>query len=97
MSGTTYFVQDCPTCGRMLQVRLELLGRDVVCEHCNGAFQAADPALQGASTDSAQLLHRVDELLAAAETPLTRTPHQTLWHRGRALDSDADPTDMILD
>ena len=27
MPGGTYFVQECPTCGRSLQVRVEYLGK----------------------------------------------------------------------
>lgn len=43
MPNVTYFVQDCPTCGRKLNVRVEYLGRKVVCQHCQGAFVAWDP------------------------------------------------------
>jgi hypothetical protein len=43
MPNVTYFVQDCPTCGRKLNVRVEYLGRKVVCQHCHGAFVAWDP------------------------------------------------------
>ena len=45
MSGATYFVQDCPVCGRYLQVRLELLGKTVCCRHCRGSFIARDRSL----------------------------------------------------
>ena len=51
MSNATYFVQECPTCGRRLQIRVEYLGRRVVCQHCQGALIAADPAMR---TDLAQ-------------------------------------------
>lgn len=43
MPNVTYFVQDCPTCGRKLNVRVEYLGRKVVCQHCQGSFVAWDP------------------------------------------------------
>jgi hypothetical protein len=46
MSPSTYFVQECPTCGRRLHIRVEYLGRRVVCQHCHGALIAADPVLQ---------------------------------------------------
>ena len=73
MSGATYFVQECPTCSRQLQVRLEYLGRTVACEHCKGRFEAADPALsQRNISDSAELLLRADELLASVETVRAR-------------------------
>ncbi len=49
MPGATYFVQECPTCGRRLQIRLEYLGKRVVCQHCQGTFAAADASAHGAS------------------------------------------------
>ena len=65
MSNPTYFVQECPTCGRRLQIRVEYLGRRVVCQHCQGQLTAADPS--NARCDCAEspnaLLRRADELL----------------------------------
>jgi hypothetical protein len=65
MSNPTYFVQECPTCGRRLQIRVEYLGRKVVCRHCQGQLTAADPS--NARCDCAEspnaLLRRADELL----------------------------------
>jgi DNA-directed RNA polymerase subunit RPC12/RpoP len=68
MATATYFVQQCPTCGRKLQVRLEYLGRRVVCQHCSAELVARDPA-SAPSCDvlESPLLARADELLAAAE------------------------------
>jgi hypothetical protein len=65
MSNATYFVQECPTCGRRLQIRVEYLGRNVVCRHCQGQLIAADPAnLRCDCVDSTNaLLRRADELL----------------------------------
>ena len=69
MSGATYFVQECPTCGRCLQVRLEYLGRVVVCQHCRGEFEATDSSLiADKCSDSAELLSRADQLLATADS-----------------------------
>ena len=65
MSNPTYFVQECPTCGRRLQIRVEHLGRSVVCQHCQGRLIAADPTslrCDGGCTGNA-LLRRADELL----------------------------------
>jgi hypothetical protein len=65
MSSPTYFVQECPTCGRRLQIRVEHLGRSVVCQHCQGRLIAADPAnsrLEPGVSPNA-LLRRADELL----------------------------------
>ena len=38
------FVQECPTCGRRLHIRVEYLGRKVSCQHCRGQLMACDPA-----------------------------------------------------
>jgi ribosomal protein L37AE/L43A len=40
MAGVMYFIQECPTCGRRLQVRVIYLGKRVACHHC-GAQVAA--------------------------------------------------------
>ncbi|MHC4181241.1 MAG: hypothetical protein ACYSWU_27400 [Planctomycetota bacterium] len=68
MSNSTYFIQECPTCGRRLQIRVEHLGKRVTCQHCQGQFEALDPA--NVRRDSAQrnndLLRRADELLQSA-------------------------------
>ena len=65
MAGAIYFVQECPTCGRRLQIRVEYLGRRVVCQHCQGRFLAVDPAsLRGDYVDhGSALFRRADEFL----------------------------------
>lgn len=69
MSKPTYFVQECPTCGRSLQVRVEYLGRAVVCQHCHGRFEACDSAATAApdSVPSSDLLRRADQLLESSQ------------------------------
>jgi hypothetical protein len=69
MSESTYFVQECPTCGRSLHIRVEYLGKRVVCQHCRGGFVAFDSAGARASlTDSSlALLQRAEELLEMAD------------------------------
>jgi hypothetical protein len=65
MANPTYFVQECPTCGRTLQIRVEYLGRKVVCQHCQGALTAADPSMRSSCGESKKtLLSRAEELLA---------------------------------
>ena len=55
MPNATYFVQECPTCGRRLQIRVEYLGKRVVCQHCQGKFVAMDPCgVQGGLCRSRQ-------------------------------------------
>ena len=68
MSNSTYFVQECPTCGRRLHIRVEYLGKRVVCQHCHGKLLARDPSNSPlATSDSAEmLLRRAEELLQCA-------------------------------
>ena len=68
MSNSIYYVQECPTCGRNLQVRVDYLGKKVVCQHCGAEFEACDPASPAypPMDSSLALLVRVDELIEAA-------------------------------
>jgi DNA-directed RNA polymerase subunit M/transcription elongation factor TFIIS len=68
MSKPVYYVQECPTCGRSLQIRVAHLGKQVVCQHCLAEFMASDPANKYSSSDASQnLLARAEELLATVE------------------------------
>lgn len=69
MSESTYYLQPCPTCGRSLRVRVEYLGRQVICQHCQGRFLACDPdSPQHSLSDSGlALLRRAEELLQKAD------------------------------
>ena len=60
-----YYVQECPTCGRSLQIRVAYLGRKVVCQHCNRNFEATDPATNRVPAEQSgiDMLRRADELL----------------------------------
>ncbi|MCI0333217.1 MAG: response regulator [Planctomycetes bacterium] len=65
MTRNTYFVQECPTCGRNLQVRVQYLGKQVICQHCGARFEACDPS-SGAyppPSSSLSLLERAEQLL----------------------------------
>jgi hypothetical protein len=68
MPRSTYYVQECPTCGRNLQVRVEYLGKVVECQHCHARFEASEPGLAGyADSDSGlSLLERAEQLLQSA-------------------------------
>ena len=74
MSRATFFLRDCPTCGRRLQVRVEYLGRTVRCKHCEALFEADDPShprpTQDASRES--LMDRANQLLASYEAARNR-------------------------
>ena len=65
MAGITFFVQECPTCGRRLQVRLNYLGKRLACRHCGAQFAACDPQSPNypPADSSLALLQRVDQLL----------------------------------
>ena len=66
--SATFFVQECPTCGRNLQIRLELLGRKISCPQCEASIEASDSTLRSDQPhDSAELLLRADALLATAD------------------------------
>lgn len=70
MSSPTYFLDECPTCGRRVQVRVEYLGRQVVCRHCRGAFIARGTTGRTDPGESVHpLLKRADELLQSVPTP----------------------------
>ncbi len=79
MAGVTYFVQECPTCGRRLQVRVVYLGKCVACHHCGAQFAACDPqSPEYPPLDSAlTLLVRGVQFLQASVGP-TILPQLTL-------------------
>ncbi len=68
MANSIYFIQECPTCGRNLQVRVEYLGKLVVCQHCGAKFEACDPSSVNypPSESSLSLLKRAEQLLETA-------------------------------
>ena len=81
MPHSTYFVQGCPTCGRRLHVRVEYLGKNVVCQHCRGRFVACggagkrcddDRAAAGDGHAAESLLRRANELLKRAGEQVER-------------------------
>jgi len=65
MPSGTYYVQECPTCGRSLQVRVEYLGKRVACQHCAAKFEACDPSSRNypPMESGISLLARAEELI----------------------------------
>lgn len=61
-----HFVQECPTCGRPLHIKVEYLGRRLTCPHCRGQLEARDPE-DAQPNPSMALLRRADELLGKAK------------------------------
>jgi hypothetical protein len=68
MPRSTYYVQECPTCGRNLQIRVEYLGKVVECQHCHARFEACEPgSMECSAVDSGlSLLERAEQLLQSA-------------------------------
>lgn len=70
MANSTYFSQGCPTCGRRLNIRVEYLGKRVICEHCHGQFVARDPSSSPIAYEGteSELLQRANQLLQALDS-----------------------------
>jgi hypothetical protein len=80
MASGMHFVRPCPTCGRNLEIRLELLGREVQCRHCSAEFiasqrcetpwidAAADRALAKAQRYMASIESDVESQLTGFQT-----------------------------
>ena len=65
MAQTTYFFQECPTCGRHLRIRVEYLGKVMACAHCSRTFTASDQVTRfDNSANDASLLDRAERLLS---------------------------------
>ena len=73
MTRDVFFLQHCPVCGRMLQVRVNLLGQRVYCQHCGGGFVAMDEQMRPAAGATSSVDDRVDELLERAALVLEQS------------------------
>ena len=87
MCKVTYFVQQCPTCGRHLQVKVEYLGMEVVCQHCGGVLNAQDPSLESLPTTST---NPVDDALTQAHQFLESLPMAPNLTRDLELDPQSE-------
>ncbi len=69
MSTSVYFMQECPTCGRNIQVAVKFLGRKLVCQHCGAVFEACDPtsATYPPGNSGIALLDRASQLLESTD------------------------------
>lgn len=83
MAHSVYFVQECPTCGRTLEIRVEFLGREVACQHCRGRFVASDSSNSPLLSDSGIIMQRADELIEQVERRKAVTPHSNGYVRAR--------------
>jgi hypothetical protein len=80
MSRNTYFVQECPTCGRKLEVRVQYLGKQVLCQHCGARFEAYDAgsAAYPPPASSISLLERAEQLLQTSGASQVGVPSSVL-------------------
>ena len=74
MASGTYFVRGCPTCGRNLEIRVELLGRQVECVHCGADFNAREQASTHVDDK------RVEQALARAQAYIDSIDTRTTNH-----------------
>lgn len=66
MAVGTYFIRSCPTCGRNLEIRVELLNRPVECTHCTAVFLASETDTGSVSERRIeQALARTQQFLAS--------------------------------
>ncbi len=69
MAAGTYFIRSCPTCGRTLEIRVELLNRNVECSHCHATFVATETEERSVSDlRIEQALARTQQFLASAHS-----------------------------
>jgi len=69
MSSSVRFAKVCPTCGRTLQIPVELLGKDVCCHGCGAGLKAnttEDPRVSAPE----DINQRVDRLIQEADRQL---------------------------
>ena len=73
MSRATFFIRECPTCGRRLQIRVEYLGRMVRCKHCEAHFVAQRSIdISGTDGPALSLLERANQLLESYDASRNR-------------------------
>ena len=63
MSQHLVFIQECPTCGRRLRIRVEYLGRKLACSHCRGKLIARDPSGPEGGACGSEMMVRAEQLL----------------------------------
>lgn len=63
MPNQVLYVDQCPTCGRKLQISLEYLGQIVACKHCHRKFRSCGDS---DTSENAAMEARIELLLANA-------------------------------
>jgi hypothetical protein len=70
MPSSVRFAKVCPTCGRTLQIPVELLGKDVCCHGCGAGFRANAGEISAKAGAAEDIDERVDRLIQAADKQL---------------------------
>jgi len=70
MSSSVRFAKVCPTCGRTLQIPVELLGKDVCCQGCGAGFRAIEGESSHRVGRVEDIDKRVDRLIQQADKQL---------------------------
>jgi hypothetical protein len=80
MSHQAVFLQECPTCSRSLEIRVDHLGRRVYCCHCGAGFLARsreEPVEPDQDADA--VLRRAEWLIAEAQSGTPRWTAPKTW------------------
>jgi hypothetical protein len=70
MSNSVRFAKVCPTCGRTLQIPVELLGKDVCCQGCGAGLRATLSEISTQNGPTEGIDEKVDRLIQAADKQL---------------------------
>ncbi len=73
MASKAYFLGECPTCSRKLEIRVELLGKRIACQHCGATHIASDAETRQTSEQ------KIEQVLARAKAYVdsVESPHAT--------------------
>lgn len=70
MSQSIRFLRSCPSCSKKLQISVELLGKDVVCNHCGSQFSAMLGNVEAGHAVVDEIDLKVAKLIQAADRQL---------------------------
>jgi len=70
MSSSVRFSKVCTTCGRSLQIPVELLGKEICCQGCGATLLATTPETSKLVNSFEGIDERVDRLIQAADRQL---------------------------
>jgi hypothetical protein len=80
MSSSVRFSKICPTCGRSLQIPVELLGKEICCQGCGAMLRATTSETSKVVNTFEGIDERVDRLIQAADLQLQHACAPTNHH-----------------